>query len=155
MKLILLRHGDRSPGFNDVPLSNKGLQQALDLQQKKSLSLIEVLYCSPKKRAQQTLAPLAQKLALPIETLSELDQMRDIETPQDFIQRVQKFIDSLPKTTSTTWLVCSHSDWLQQAVFLLANDTQLFAPYSFFSCAEFKTFAYIENEWRYQDGFDE
>lgn len=151
MKLILLRHGDRSPGFSDVPLSDKGLQQAIKLSQNPSLASTELLYCSPKKRAQQTIIPLAQKLSLPIETLQELDQMREIESPKDFMQRVQKFIDSLQKQSTTTLLICSHSDWLQQAVLLLASEAQLFAPYSFFSCAEYKVFEYINNEWAYRE----
>ncbi|MCC6137575.1 MAG: histidine phosphatase family protein [Bdellovibrionaceae bacterium] len=150
MKLILLRHGDRSPGFSDVPLSEKGLQQAQELTQKQELLGVTQILCSPKRRALQTVEPLTKTLGLHLNILQELDQMRQIESPNDFMERVQRFLMALPRTSPETLLVCSHSDWLQQAVLLLASDDQVFAPYSFFSCAEFKIFNFQSPNWNFQ-----
>lgn len=140
MILILLRHGDRNPGFNDVSLSDKGLAQAQELAHKSDFLKIDKILCSPKMRARQTIEPLSHHLAQSVHISNDLDQMKQSETSHDFALRVQKVLSALPKTSSETWLLCSHSDWLQQAVFLLASEKQNFAPYSFFSCAEYKVF---------------
>lgn len=150
MKLILLRHGDRSPGFSDVPLSEKGTAQARELTQIPELLTATKILCSPKRRALQTIEPLTKTLGISAQVVHELDQMRQIESPSDFLQRVQRFLDTLPRTSKETILLCSHSDWLQQAVLLLANDEQVFAPYSFFSCAEYKIFNFEGTLWNFQ-----
>ncbi len=150
MKLILLRHGDRSPGFSDVPLSEKGLAQARELTQKNDLLNVDYVYCSPKRRALQTIEPLMLVLGKKMEITNELDQMRQVESPTDFLHRILNFLDTLPKNSQSSVLLCSHSDWLQQAVLALAGEHQTFAPYSFFSCAEYKIFTYENNEWTFQ-----
>jgi broad specificity phosphatase PhoE len=150
MKLILLRHGDRSPGFSDVPLSEKGHAQARELTQKKELLNSTQVYCSPKRRALQTIEPLMTVLGKKAEVTNDLDQMRHIESPTDFLNRIQRFIDTLPKNSSEIVLLCSHSDWLQQAVLAMGNEQQTFAPYSFFSCAEYKFFNFENNQWTFQ-----
>lgn len=149
MKLILLRHGDRSPGFSDVPLSPKGLEQAHALAHKKELLGVGKIYCSPKRRALQTVDQLVKTSEIHMEITNDVDQMRQIESPNDFTRRILGFISSLPRSEDQTVLVCSHSDWLQQAVLLLASDEQVFAPYSFFGCAEFKIFEYAGGQWNY------
>lgn len=149
MKLILLRHGDRSPGFSDVPLSGRGLEQAQNLAGNKDLITASKIYCSPKRRALQTVEPLVKNTAIPMETTNEVDQMRQIESPSDFTRRISLFLDALPRQQKETILVCSHSDWLQQAVLLLAGDDQMFAPHSFFSCAEFKIFQFENGQWNF------
>lgn len=149
MKLILLRHGDRSPGFSDVPLSAKGLEQAQALADNSPLLGANKIYCSPKRRALQTIEPLVKTSGISMEITNEVDQMRQIEAPSDFTRRISRFLDSLPRTEEQTVIVCSHSDWLQQAVLLLANEDQVFAPYSFFGCAEFKIFQYESGQWNF------
>ncbi len=149
MKLILLRHGDRSPGFSDVPLSPKGLEQALALAHAKEFAGIERIYCSPKRRALQTIEPLVKAAGTAVEITNEVDQMRQIEAPSDFTRRISRFLDSLPRSEPQTVLVCSHSDWLQHAVLLLEGPQQVFAPYSFFGCAEFKVFEYANSQWNF------
>lgn len=150
MKLILLRHGDRSPGFSDVPLSEKGHAQARELTQKKELLSVHQVFCSPKRRALQTIEPLMLVTGKNAKVTNELDQMRQIESPTDFLNRIQRFLDTLPKNSQESVLLCSHSDWLQQAVLALAHEKQTFAPYSFFSCAEYKIFNFENHEWTFQ-----
>lgn len=146
MTLILLRHGDRSPGFSDVPLSQKGHVQAQTLARHPDLKNIRRILCSPKLRAQQTVQPLSQELGLTIETSFELDQMKQIESSPDFATRVQRFLESLPKNEDTTVLICSHSDWLQTAVSHL-GEAEKFMAHAFFSCAEYKKFKYAGGAW--------
>lgn len=155
MQLILLRHGDRSPGFNDVSLSDKGHQQALALSNDLKLTQqpnpsIDRILCSPKRRAQETVGPLSKALNVHVEIWPLLDQMKNIETPRDFFQRVQFVLDQLPTLNASNILICSHSDWLQHIVLMMANETQNFAPYAFFSCAEYKVFLLQNNQWIFQ-----
>lgn len=150
MKLILLRHGDRSPGFSDVPLSEKGHQQARELAQKKELLSATKVISSPKRRALQTIEPLVKTLGTSAEITGDLDQMKPIESPTDFVRRIESFLSQLPRASKDSYLLCSHSDWLQQAVLSMASPDQVFAPYSFFSCAEFKIFTFENSEWTYQ-----
>jgi broad specificity phosphatase PhoE len=146
MKLILLRHGDRSPGFNDIPLSDKGYYQAQKLTQENTLQGVSKIYSSPKRRARETVEPLCQMLEIPAEITLDLDQMKQIESPLDFTNRVQRVLDGLPKTGTTTILLCSHSDWLQTAVLCM---DQTFTSHAFFSCAEYKIFSYENMQWKF------
>lgn len=146
MKLIFLRHGDRNAGFGDVPLSTRGHQQAEELSQTPELHKVDHIYCSPKRRARETVEPLAQTLGQNIDIVTDLDQMKQIENPNDFSRRIHHFLSALPVTEGKTILVCSHSDWLQAATLLLGGEE--FIPHAFFSCAEYKIFENKEGTWK-------
>jgi len=79
--IILIRHGqtgwnagagcERFRGRTDLPLDDAGLAQAQALAGRlagRQAAPIAALYASPLLRAQQTLAPLAAELGLPIQT---------------------------------------------------------------------------------------
>jgi phosphoserine phosphatase len=84
MRIFLFRHGqtgwntgagaggERFRGRTDLPLTDTGLAQAQALATRFSADkqdhLIAALYASPLLRAQETLAPLATELGLPIQT---------------------------------------------------------------------------------------
>ena len=72
MRLLLIRHGESSAnaegriqGHLDIPLSDAGRRQSQALAERLAALSIDALYTSPLKRAGQTAAPLAAKLALP------------------------------------------------------------------------------------------
>lgn len=148
MKIILLRHGDRSGGYGDVELSAKGQQQALDLCQAPQLQDVQWIFSSPKIRAQQTVQPLAKHLNLPLKIEVELDQRKSIETEQEFIHRVLKFMSqTVQNQAHENVILCSHSDWLQMAVLNLFADHPKAAAFSFFGCSEFHTVQYKNQKW--------
>jgi len=81
MKIYLIRHGqttgdieDRYGGAYDDELSNEGLIQAHNLADKLSNSGIQILFCSPLTRAQQTAKILKSKLNCEIKTVKDLKE---------------------------------------------------------------------------------
>lgn len=79
MRIYLTRHGqttgdveDRYGGAYDDELTNKGKVQAQELADKLSDSGIQILFCSPLKRAQQTAEILKTKLNCEIKTMNDL-----------------------------------------------------------------------------------
>lgn len=79
MKIYLIRHGqttgdveDRYGGAYDDELTDKGKAQAQELANKLSDSDIQIIFCSPLKRAQQTAEILKAKLGCEIKTINDL-----------------------------------------------------------------------------------
>ena len=79
MKIYLIRHGqtigdveDRYGGAYDDELTNEGNVQAKELANKLSDSGIQILFCSPLKRAHQTAEILKAKLGCKIKTVHDL-----------------------------------------------------------------------------------
>lgn len=79
MKIYLIRHGqtigdveDRYGGAYDDELTDEGKSQAQKLADKLSDSGIQILFCSPLKRAQQTAEILKAKLGCEIKTVHDL-----------------------------------------------------------------------------------
>lgn len=151
MKLFLLRHGDRSAGYGDVPLSSEGAHQAQRLAENSELQKTEVILSSPKIRTQQTVTPLADRLQIPIELEGALDQRKSVETQSEFIKRVMNFISWLPeKYPGKNVLLCTHSDWLQVAILNIATTHR--DPFSlcFLGCAEYRTLTSQSSLWDLQ-----
>ena len=83
MKLYIARHGEtqwnvenRVSGRTDIPLTEKGLEQAALLAQNAMGKGIEVILCSPLLRARQTAQAVSDAIGVPIEIderLIELD----------------------------------------------------------------------------------
>jgi broad specificity phosphatase PhoE len=78
-KIYLIRHGqttgdvdDRYGGAYDDELTDEGKAQAQELANKLSNSGIQILFCSPLKRAQQTAEILKAKLGCEINTIHDL-----------------------------------------------------------------------------------
>lgn len=81
MNIYLIRHGqttgdveDRYGGSYDDELSNKGNIQAHELANKLSNSGIQILFCSPMIRVQQTAKILKTKLNCEIKTIDNLKE---------------------------------------------------------------------------------
>ncbi len=81
MKIYLIRHGqttgdteDRYGGAYDDELSDKGKIQAKELANKLSNSGIQILFCSPLIRAQQTVKILNLKLGCESKTIESLKE---------------------------------------------------------------------------------
>ncbi len=81
MKIYLIRHGqttgdveDRYGGAYDDELSDQGITQASELANKLSDSNIQIIFCSPLIRAQQTAETLKSKLNCQIKTIKDLQE---------------------------------------------------------------------------------
>ena len=79
MKIYLIRHGqttgdveDRYGGEYDDELTDKGILQAQELANKLANTGIQILFCSPLIRAQQTAKILKDKLGCEIKTINDL-----------------------------------------------------------------------------------
>lgn len=147
MKVFLLRHGTRNFTLGDVPLNDEGIRQAEELTQDQQLCSTSTILCSPKKRAQMTVSPLASKLNLPIETLEELDQMNHLESEASFINRVKNFVNNIEQQSwQSPVLICSHSDWLSIAAGLIPSNS-ISLKHHIFHCAEYLSFDLEDDIW--------
>ena len=79
MKIYLVRHGettgdieDRYGGDYDDHLTDKGKKQSQELAQQLQNKGIEVIYVSPRIRAQETAEEVRKVLNVPIETIEDL-----------------------------------------------------------------------------------
>lgn len=121
-------HRDTSEREADNGLSEKGHKQALllgkhweKLLQGKSF----VLLSSPKKRCQETLAPLAEALSSSVKICPELDEQSSSEGEVKFNKRIREFLSSWDHSDSeshATTVACSHGDWLPQAIALATGE---------------------------------
>lgn len=148
MQLILLRHGTRDFGLGDVELNALGRAEAEALAQQAKISPTQRVYCSPKKRAQMTVAPLCENLGCTPMIDPQLDQQWADESIIEFRQRIQKFLNKITDQyggADDTLLVCSHSDWLSMAVDLM-DGGQLQSESLFFKCAQFHRFSFSNPE---------
>ena len=74
-ELFLIRHGDAIPGpdeiipsgvYDDLPLSQKGREQARAVAERLKNLHFDAAYSSPLRRCQETAAPLVEHLKLPL-----------------------------------------------------------------------------------------
>lgn len=128
MKLVLFRHADKShspPG--DPALTEFGNTQALQIAAAigKSLPQPDLIFSSPKLRAQQTLTPSAALLGKDIQVLSLLNERKYSESPSSFIDRVSQFSKSLSMHPEKIIFAVSHYDWVAQFCLLATCDINL------------------------------
>lgn len=140
--LIFIRHAhrDNTNRSKDNGLTEKGKMQARALkkyfsarfERPESLWLVS----SPKKRCQETLAPIATVGGYDIDINPDLDEQSTGEQLQKFEQRVQHFIQEWHRMPQEITIVCSHGDWLPVAVYHLLG----------LRC-DFKKGGWLELEW--------
>ena len=149
MKVVILRHATRSPsGMGDSPLNTFGLSQAQMLAHellspRGPLPHPTHLWASPKLRAQQTLAPLSQAVAIPLKTDARLDERHSGESSQDFVVRIRELIrdaSNLPPTPETCLYFCTHLDWLEEVMPLLDSDMSELEISTPWSTAEYRVY---------------
>lgn len=115
-RLIILRHAHRDKSLGaefDNGLSSKGKTQAKLLAdffvrrfsegfKKGSVTLAS----SPRKRCQETLAPLAKKLGLETHIDMHLEEGAGLST------KVTAFLADFHENDSEVTVICSHGDWI-------------------------------------------
>ena len=82
MKIYLARHGEtqwnvdkRISGVTDIPLTERGVEQAKALAEEAKKHPIDMIFASPLKRAQETARYTAEALGLPIITEMRLREV--------------------------------------------------------------------------------
>ena len=118
MKLLLLRHASRSAlDTGDSPLSAVGQRQAEELaslvHSQGRLPKPTRIYCSPKRRARETLAPLAARLELTVTPDPRLDERHNNESQREFLARVNAVVNEFSVATDACCVLCTHLDWLE------------------------------------------
>lgn len=155
MILYAVRHGEtewnlehRCQGISDIPLTNKGIEEAKKLQELVKSLDIDVVISSPLSRARDTAKILVDnKLPINIDDrikerdwgmnegakIDEVDQIdcwdvilntnvQNIERVQDFMKRVSEFIEDIKyRYSDKKVLVVAHSAVLRVIHYLLGT----------------------------------
>src|ERR1019366_3333305 len=84
-ELFLIRHGDAIPGpdeiipsgiYDDLPLSQKGREQARAVAERLKVLRFDAAYSSPLRRCQETAAPLLETLKLPLTIVDGIKEVK-------------------------------------------------------------------------------
>jgi phosphohistidine phosphatase SixA len=128
MKLYLFRHAEKASPFHPDPsLSDSGMQQAMALLEKvKNAELPRPthLWVSPRLRARQSFQALSNGLQLPFQIFEGLDEKMGGENRHQFRERIDKILQNASTQTGVLY-ICSHYDWLEESLQLIACDTDL------------------------------
>lgn len=156
MKICLIRHGNRDlTSSSDNGLNSTGLALAKNLPSHLAphgpFPVPSKLWSSPKKRAQETLTPLAKHLNQALKIDSALDERQNAETSVQFRTRVRNLLEQLEKQCSFADVVylCTHADWLEEAMITLPTDLPESISESAFACGEIRTFKLNDGIWEY------
>lgn len=129
MKIYLFRHAQKAMDFSGDPdLTVEGHAQAskvLDKVLKNELPQPTELWVSPKKRTHSTFRPLAQHFHLPLQTQESLLEQQSEETLTDFRARIERLLLSAKNTPETVVFLCTHYDWVVEAMAMVPSDTDL------------------------------
>jgi phosphohistidine phosphatase SixA len=116
--LILLRHAHRDTDAGasvDNGLSKMGEKQAENILEyfrarfHKGKDYSIELSTSPKKRCQETIAPIADYIDQKVSIVPELGEARDSREMDLFCNM---FFDTAKKSQADLYILCSHGDWI-------------------------------------------
>ena len=118
MRIFIIRHGD--PDYQTDSLTLRGRREAEALAAYIERLQLTHIYCSPLGRAQQTCRPCAEKLGLPVETLSWTRELTGVYYELDGFGRFSPFFTPgevmysiSPTPRYAGWLGCAAgAPWL-------------------------------------------
>jgi broad specificity phosphatase PhoE len=155
VQVVLLRHATRDlQSADDGKLSEHGFRQAEELIAKIApngpLPEPSVLIASPKRRARETLHPVAASLSIPLVVSSSLDERHPDETGSMFATRIQNWVGSLSKDFASDEVIwaCSHADWLEFIMDFIPSDLDEWEKLAPFSPAQFRVFEIVDGVWK-------
>ncbi len=131
MVIFIFRHGHKAFSIdNDPPLSPKGFEQAMYLNQliaDKKIPLATHCWVSDKKRTFQTLEKVIDQHQLIAHKKSDLNYREAKENTVQFRQRIQKFLRELSTRAKESEIhyICTHYDWIEEAMPLINCDKDL------------------------------
>ncbi len=154
MHVILLRHATRDvQPTADGTLSAQGYKQAEDLiaqlAPKGPLPEPTVLMSSPKRRARETLHPVAHHLSVPLVVTNALDERAPHELGSDFENRVRHWTEMVTKEFAGDEVLwgCSHADWLEAVLQIIPSNLTDWEQTMPFSPAQFMIFEIVDGRW--------
>lgn len=128
MQIVLFRHAEKSSvGAQNPGLSARGHAQAnliSNLASQGELPSPTRFLSSPLLRAQQTLLPASQKFEKTIEIVADLNERQNLESVDQFRHRISRFLRWVETQTGLLY-VCSHLDWIDEAMSLITSDVNL------------------------------
>ena len=127
--LIFIRHAhrDKIHGEPDNGLSKKGWLQAADtanaLQRRAAQweGQQPKLLTSPKLRCMETADALASVMKIKAVIDDDLDEAAPKESSSDFVGRIKDFLARWKRSPVTVTMVCSHGDWIPEAIRILTG----------------------------------
>jgi len=129
MKIYIFRHAQKAHDFSINPdLTEEGHGQALRLLDRVLQGDVPTptqLWTSPRKRAQNTFRPLAQHLKKSLQLDEDLLEQKNDETLSAFRERVQNVLNHALQLPEEVIFICSHYDWVIEAMQLVPSDTDL------------------------------
>ena len=132
MKVYIFRHAEKARALDSDPdLTDYGHQQAQHLAQAVAKGLLDsptLLVASPKRRAQSTLRPLAQELGLDLKSDARLYERENGESLEAFKKRIRDFLHEVEQQKINCLFLCSHYDWVVEAMGIIPSETDLGAP---------------------------
>ena len=154
MQILLFRHAEReNTGIENPPLSARGQKQAQQIRallEKKSLPTPNKIFVSPKIRTQQTFSPLSEYSKIELQMTPELDERQTSESSSQMTGRVRRFLSFLERQSGVLY-VCSHLDWIEEALIAMPSSEDLLAEkYQAWAPAQFIEFDVHEGLWHLQ-----
>ncbi|MFZ3231566.1 MAG: histidine phosphatase family protein [Pseudobdellovibrio sp.] len=160
MNIVLFRHGQKGLiPFEDPHLTEDGFKQS------EAIALMVLngklpkpskLWASEKIRTSQTFQALSKKFEILANIKPELNLRSDLETQKAFRERAESLINYLSNLASTTAsenesiYLCSHYDWIEEAMLLIPSDTDLTSSqFSHWGPAQFIHFNAKNNIWHF------
>lgn len=140
--LIFLRHAERGHGIE--ALTTRGVAQADALAQliPKELPFPTLLLCSPKPRAKATLQTLGKRFSIEPTVDLLLDERSAEESSSNMSSRIKKLLSRIQEDDEQKAIyVCSHSDWLHEAMIFLPStlsDSEIEQPWTLAEARHFK-----------------
>ncbi|MGZ3774232.1 MAG: phosphoglycerate mutase family protein [Pseudobdellovibrionaceae bacterium] len=129
MKIYLFRHAQKAIDFTGDPdLTPEGHSQALKLLDKVLKNEIPqptALWVSPRKRTRSTFRPLSKHFSVPLTDQEALLEQQSNENLKQFRTRIEKVFDKAAKHTEPVIFLCSHYDWITEAMSVVSCDTDL------------------------------
>ncbi|MBC7740891.1 MAG: histidine phosphatase family protein [Bdellovibrionaceae bacterium] len=156
MKFVLVRHAQKGiTPFEDPELNPEGFHQARVLNalvKQNELPAPTHAWASPKIRTTQTLKSMCEEQKVEVQINELLDLRLNNESVGDFHHRIQKFLDAFEKqsakTINQTHYICTHYDWIEEAMSLIKCDKDLKSfEFSHWSPAQFVIFEILDGTW--------
>ena len=152
-QVVIFRHATRSMTADDDPsLNSVGLLQAKRLveliEPRGPLPLPTALWTSPKLRARQTFLPLGESCSLEPIVDPLLDERQSFETREDLQNRIRETIGKVEASAGGCLYLCSHFDWLEEAMILLPSEMSDFELALSFAPAEYRIFEIKNGLWK-------
>lgn len=158
MNVVLFRHAQKGMiPFENPHLTTEGFVQADAIAacvQEKKLPAPTDIWVSEKIRTHQTLQAVAANCKVTTEIKHELDLRNDHETQKMFQNRVNSLIDLLTITSEKdsslkTIYLCTHYDWIEEAMALIPCDTNLSTyEFSHWGPAQYASFQIENGLWK-------